>query len=191
MGDEFAGFLRRLRAGDPQAAQELVQEYETELRIVARARLRDPRMRRLVDSVDLTQSVFGNFFVRTAAGQFELETREDLLQLLAQMVRNKAIDHVRRQQAGKRDVGQMEQAPVEEHRVAGGDQTPSQVVSFRELLDQFEERLSDEIRPVSQLRREGHTWEEIGERLGQNGLTLRKRFEKEIGRVAHQLRLDE
>src|SRR5262249_31129664 len=64
--DSFGDFLRRLRAGDEQAAVELVQRYERVIRREARLRLTDPRLGRLVDSVDICQSVLASFFVRAA-----------------------------------------------------------------------------------------------------------------------------
>jgi hypothetical protein len=38
----FAEFLTRLRSGDARAADELVQDYESAVRVVIRARLTDP-----------------------------------------------------------------------------------------------------------------------------------------------------
>ena len=95
MSAEFESFLNRIRAGDQSAAQQLVAQYETELRIIAQSRLRDSRVRRTVDSSDICQSVFASFFVRSAADQYHVELLEDFIRLLAQMVRNKAIGKVR------------------------------------------------------------------------------------------------
>jgi hypothetical protein len=38
--------------------------------------LTDARLRREIDSADICQAVLANFFVRVAAGQFEIETPE-------------------------------------------------------------------------------------------------------------------
>src|SRR5437764_5832423 len=102
--DEIAGdLMRRLRAGDGTAAAELVRRYEPEIRRAVRVRLTDPRLRRVLDSLDVCQSVLGNFFVRVAAGQLQLDRPENLLRLLVTMARNKVLDHARRQQAARRD----------------------------------------------------------------------------------------
>ncbi|MBV8676698.1 MAG: hypothetical protein JO355_05950 [Planctomycetaceae bacterium] len=69
-GPSFAEFIRRIRAGDKRAAAELVERYEPVLRRVVRVRLRNPRLRRLIESVDICQSVFASFFVRTVLGQW-------------------------------------------------------------------------------------------------------------------------
>ena len=56
-----------------------------------RVRLVDTRLNRLLDSMDICQSVLASFFVRAALGQYELETPEQLLKLLATMTRNKLL----------------------------------------------------------------------------------------------------
>jgi hypothetical protein len=68
----FADMIQRVRAGDADAAAELVRWYEPAIRRAVRLHLRDPRLRRILDSVDICQSVLGNFFVRAALGQFDL-----------------------------------------------------------------------------------------------------------------------
>ena len=68
----FASFLQRIRAGDDQAAVELVQQFEPLIRTEVRMRLSDPRLYRLFDSMDICQSVLASFFVRAAVGQYDL-----------------------------------------------------------------------------------------------------------------------
>ena len=58
----FADLIRRVRAGDDQAARELVREYEPAIRRAVRIQLRNPRLRAQLDSVDICQSVLANFF---------------------------------------------------------------------------------------------------------------------------------
>ena len=57
----FADFLQRIRAGDEQAAAELVSRYESAVRVEVRMRLADSRLRRVFDSMDLCQSVLASF----------------------------------------------------------------------------------------------------------------------------------
>jgi RNA polymerase sigma-70 factor (ECF subfamily) len=94
-GDSFAQFIRRIRAGDAQAAAQLVQEYEPAIRLEVKLRLRDSRLRRLFDSMDICQSVLDSFFVRAATGEYDLDQPERLLKLLVTMVRNKVAYHAR------------------------------------------------------------------------------------------------
>ena len=101
--DDFVELIRRVRKGDEQASAELVHRYEPAIRIAVRARLTDPKLRRWLDSMDVCQSVLGNFFVRAANGQFELDRPEQLISLLATMSRNRVTNHALREQAARRD----------------------------------------------------------------------------------------
>ena len=70
--DEYSEFIRRIRQGDERAAEELVRRYEAEIRLEVRGwlRLRNPRLRRVFDSMDICQSVLASFFARAAVGRF-------------------------------------------------------------------------------------------------------------------------
>ena len=50
---QFTSLIQRVRAGDEQAVQELVRDYEPFIRRSIRIRLRDPRLRRVFDSTDI------------------------------------------------------------------------------------------------------------------------------------------
>ena len=89
---QFDDLIRRVRIGEAQAARELVLHYEPEIRREVRIWLTDPKLRRVVDSLDICQSVFGIFFVRVALGQFDLAKPQNLFRLLATMAKNKVID---------------------------------------------------------------------------------------------------
>ena len=95
--------LDRVRAGDQQAATELVRRYEPALRRAVRLRLRDRQLRRSLDSSDVCQAVFLRFFVRVATGPYDLDTPEQVLKLLATMARTQVVNEALRQQAAKRD----------------------------------------------------------------------------------------
>src|SRR5262245_64094636 len=99
----FQHLIRRVRAGEQDAAAELVRRYEPAIRRVVRMRLTDPRLRRAFDSMDVCQSVLGSFFVRAALGQYDLDDSDQLLKLLTQMARHKLTDQTRRERAERRD----------------------------------------------------------------------------------------
>src|SRR5262249_44640414 len=67
----FADFIRRIRAGDDEAARELVARYGRRIGGEVRVRLRDPRLYSRFDWTDVCQSVMASFFVRAAAGQYQ------------------------------------------------------------------------------------------------------------------------
>jgi hypothetical protein len=97
-GSLFRDLIRRVRNRDQEAAAELVRRYESAIRRVVRIHLRDARMRRVLDSMDICQSVLASFFVRTALGQYEVDSPEHLLGLLTSITRNKLANQAKRLQ---------------------------------------------------------------------------------------------
>src|SRR5204862_4770208 len=95
--DSFADFIRRIRAGDGEAAAELVRRYEPLVRREVRLHLEDRRLARLFDADDVCQSVLARFFIRAAGGQYDLDQPDQLPRLLARMARNKLASAARRQ----------------------------------------------------------------------------------------------
>jgi ECF sigma factor len=189
--DTFAQFIRRIRGGDGQAAAELLQEYEPAIRLEVRLRLRDSRLRRLFDSMDICQSVLGSFFVRAAAGQYDLDQPEQLLKLLVAMVRNKVAYHARRHKTKSRDYRRNQGIDPEQWQVAAADPSPSQVVAGRELLQEFRQRLTEDERRLADLRSQGQGWADIAAELGGTAQARRMQLARAVERVVAELGLDE
>jgi RNA polymerase sigma-70 factor (ECF subfamily) len=187
----FQDLIRRVRAGDEQAAAELVRRYEPAIRRVVRIRLRDPRLRRLLDTMDICQSVLLNFFVRAAAGQFELESPEQLLKLLATMARHSLTNQALKQQAACRDHRRLEAAGTEGREPVSSAPSPSRYVSARELLEEAHRRLPARERQLQDLREQGREWAEIADLVGGSPEALRKQLARAVDRVAAELGLEE
>ena len=115
-GGEYTEFIRRIREGDEQAAEELVRRYEPEIRLEVRGwlRLRNPALRRVFDSMDICQSVLASFFARAAIGQFDLDEPPQLIRLLVGMARKKVAEQTRHHQRQRRDVRRVGDADVEQ-----------------------------------------------------------------------------
>jgi RNA polymerase sigma-70 factor (ECF subfamily) len=189
--DSFRGLMRRVRAGDDGAAAEVVRRFEPAIRRVVRLRLRDQQLRRLFDSMDVCQSVLGNFFVRAAAGEFELSTAEQLRKLLSTMARNNLTNRALKQRTAGRDQRRVEAGGPEERELAARGSTPSQQLATRELLQEARRRLSDEERRLLERREEGREWSDIAQELGGRPEALRKQLARAVARVAQELGLDE
>lgn len=67
-GSSFFDLIRRARAGEEEAVAELVRHYEPYIRRAAHIRLRDIRLRRLLDSTDIVQSVLKKLSSRPWTG---------------------------------------------------------------------------------------------------------------------------
>ncbi len=187
----FRELLLRVRAGDQEAARDLVQRYEPTIRRTVRLRLADSRLSRLLDSIDICQSVLAGFFVRAAAGQFDIEQPEQLLKLLVTMARNKLAFEARAQQRQRRDCRRVQAGGLEEDLIASNEPSPSVNLSGRELFDEAQRLMSADERQLVELRREGLEWGAIAEKLEGSPEALRKKLARAVDRVAHQLHLDD
>jgi RNA polymerase sigma-70 factor (ECF subfamily) len=187
----FLDLMRRVRRGEADAAAELVRQYEPEIRRAVRVRRTNPQLGRVLDSMDICQSVLANFFVRAGAGQFELDRPEDLLKLLITMARNKLRDEARREQAGRRDHRRLEEGGLEEGKIPAAGASPSQVVAGHELWHEARRRLSREELYLADQRALGRDWADLAAELGDSAEALRKRLARALDRVARQLGLDE
>ena len=186
----FHDLIRRVRAGDEEAAKELVRLYEPAIRREARVRLVDSRLRRLFDSMDICQSVFASFFVRAALGQYEIEKPAQLLRLLTSMSRKKLIDHAREQQAARRDHRRLSPGSQDLRNARDRNPSPSQQVAGQELLREFRNRLSEEERALADQRALNRDWAEIAAERGGSPEALRKKLTRAVDRVAQELGLD-
>ncbi len=184
----FAGFMRRVRAGDEQAARELVERYEPVIRREVKMRLRDPRLYRRLDWADICQSVMASFFLRAASGQYDLGQPDQLLRLLVVMTRHKLSSQKRRHRADKRDyrLGE-DRDPADLEGRPGGEPTPSRLVAGRELLEAFRARLSEDERMLADLRGQGYEWTEIAARAGGTAQARRMQLARAVRRVERQL----
>jgi len=189
--EAFQALIGRVRAGDEEAATELVRRYEPMVRRVARVRLSDPRLGRVLDSMDICQSVMASFFVRAALGQYELNTPDQLLKLLATMARNKLANQANGQRAARRDVRRVDYAEAAADGVADRGGTPSRVVAARELLDLARARLTVDERRLLERRQDGDEWAEIAADEGATPEALRKKLARAVERVSREIGLDE
>jgi RNA polymerase sigma factor (sigma-70 family) len=188
----FTDFIQRIRAGDDQAAEELVRRYEPLIRREVRLRIEDERLNRAFDSMDVCQSVLASFFVRAATGEYDLEEPQNLVRLLVTMARNKLASKARLEHRQKRDHRRVKATDLDVmNELMDGQPSPSEVLSRRELLEQMRASLSEEERQIAELRGQGLGWEQVAERLGGNGNTRRMQLTRGIERVARDLGLED
>jgi len=180
--------IRRAQAGDERAAEELLNIYLPQVRRYVRIRL-TPALRRQMDSVDVCQSVFGNFFVQLALGKFEIETPAQFVQLLAKMTRNRLINHVENQQAARRDARRLVPTPVDEMALTGREATASQIVMANEIVEKIRGRMTPEERRICEKRVAGLDWDEIAKEEGKSAEAIRKQHARALQRVSGSLGL--
>jgi DNA-directed RNA polymerase specialized sigma24 family protein len=186
----FAELLARVRRGDAAAAAELVKTYEPAIRIAVRASLTDPKLRRQFDTVDVCQSVLGSFFVRAAAGQFDLSDPAQLVALLARMTRNKVATRARFHTQDKRDAGRVAGTDSALGGVADAARDPGSVLAGQELYDKVMAGLSAEEKELVRRRADGDDWTAIAAALGGTPEGRRKQLSRALDRVGADLGLE-
>jgi RNA polymerase sigma-70 factor (ECF subfamily) len=176
---EIGEFIARIRAGDEEAATELLRRYEAKVRLVVRRQL--PRLlRSKFDSLDFLQSVWGSFFHRVRTGPTDIQDEPNLVAFLAWAARNRVFDEYRRASSQKHDVRREE--PLWEGGNHARDlvaplETPSQVAQARETYERLQDLIPDDRRAVLALKVEGYSCREIGERLGLSERTVQRVIE--------------
>ncbi len=184
----FADFMRRVRAGDAQAAEELVRRHEAAIRLAVRTRLTDPALKRRLDSVDVCQSVLASFFVRAAAGEYDLAEPAQLIALLVRMARNKLAGQARYHTRDRRNA-RLASGLADAANQAAAEPGPDRVAAGRELLGALHARLTPEERELAERRGAGQEWAEIAAALGGTPDGRRKQLKRAIDRVAPELGL--
>jgi len=189
----FDQLMSRVQAGDPDAAAELIRHYEAEIRLEVRVRLRiqDGRVRRLFDSMDITQSVLASFFAGVAVGQFAPDSPQQLLGLLIAMARNKLLTQVRDHRRQRRDIRRVQPIGLAEYQMVADGESPSQLVAGHELLGEFRRRLTEEERLLSDRRGDGQPWSAIADEMGGTPEGRRKQLERAFARIVRELNLEQ
>lgn len=179
-GDEIRRVLARVQAGDEDAARELLRRYEPEVRLVVRRQL--PRLlRSRFDSIDFLQSVWGSFFHQVRQGTARFEDSRHLVAFLASVARNKVVDEYRHAGSGKRDVRR--EVPLWEPDADGPRElpsesaTPSELVEARDALERLRGLVPESRRSILDLKADGLSTREIGERLGLSERTVQRVLE--------------
>jgi RNA polymerase sigma factor (sigma-70 family) len=174
--------LRRIRDGDQDAAAEFYRTYEPHVRRVIRARMRVQNLRRASDSSDLCQVVLASFLVGSAVGRYNVADSGGMKKLLARIAANRVIDLARRPEF-RQLIVPVGGAGADEVEVIDRGPNPASQIALHELLDRANRLLTDDERPIAELRRDGLTWEDIGRRLGKSAEAARKTLDRAAKRI--------
>jgi RNA polymerase sigma-70 factor (ECF subfamily) len=178
---ELRNLLELFRAGDQDAARQLFDRYVDRLVALARRRI-SQRLAGRVDPEDVVQSVFRTFFGRVKAGQFTIESQDDLTKLLVRITVHKTLRQVEYHQAAKRSTNlETVQGSVSQDRlteILDREPTPAEANSFLDQLEHFLDQLKPFERQVLELRIQGYSNEEIAEELGTYDRRIRRVMER-------------
>jgi RNA polymerase sigma-70 factor (ECF subfamily) len=177
---EFVAVLEQARAGDEQAVAALLTTFESDVRIIVRARL--PRaLRGQFDSMDFVQAVWASVFTGPDQAIPEFANLGHFRGYLAGVARNKILDEYRRRtKSRKYDLSREEPLYVRHggretlREVPARDPTPS---AFAQASDRFRQLTRGRDRreaTILELRRRGLTFEEIAAQTGLHERTVRR-----------------
>lgn len=177
--DPVTVWLGQLQAGEVAAVRPLWERYFHRLVGLARARLTNAP-KRVADEEDVALSAFNSFCQNAEAGKFpDLTDRDSLWRLLAQFTLRKAAHHCRDAARLKRGGGV---APADGSAiwsdVLGRDPDPALAA---EVADECERRLAvlddPELRQVALLRMDGHSVDEVAQRIGCAPRSVKRKLE--------------
>ena len=100
-------------------------------------------------------------------------------------MQNRVIDHARKPANRPESFG----GDDREQQIPGRGETPSVIVSHKELLAEMRRRLTPEERRLSELRTRGLDWSAIAAEMGGSAEALRKKLERAMDRVTKELGL--
>lgn len=164
---EFELLLAAARTGDEVAIQRLIQQYEPELRIVAKNRL-GAALRPHLDTIDLVQSVHRSLMIGLRGARFDISSPEKLIALAVTIVQRKAAKQWRHLKRQQRLSGHDESQDdlVETILALRSDRTDvASEVASRDLLAQWLENVDAIERRLIELRLEGYSTAEIAKSL--------------------------
>ena len=187
----FRALLDKVRGENQEAASELMRRYAPQIQRIARMRLGRNRLQRVLDSEDICQSVMANFFHRVISGQFELDTPEQLLRLLATMARHHVIKKAEFHQAQCRDIRRIISSDEAEETAVDPNGTPSLMVANQEIMSKLRINFTDQEQQLLDARIAGRSWNEIAEEEGSPVDRLRKRLTRALARAVQTFGTDE
>lgn len=173
--------IARWQSGSQTAAQQLFDSYVNRLLLLARWHISD-RLRTRIDPDDVVQSVFRTFFFRVKNDSFTFDEADDLFKLLARITLHKTLRQVAYHRAARR-------SPEREHPTSQNEDDtvmqlmdtepdPETVVEFADHLKTFLGKFSTQEQQIIEMRLQGHTSEEIAEKLGTYDRKIRRVLER-------------
>lgn len=179
-------WLRQLATGDQDAAKKLWDRYGPQLIELSRRRFGGV-LGAFEDEHDLAQSVFRALWTGATDGRLDgIQDRERLWWLLLKITRRKALNrhiHNTRQKRDHQPISLSQPAdddgsitPAE--RIADDDQPPPDLIL---ILAEEQDRLlgmlrNDILRSIALWKMDGHTHEDIAQKLGVTTRTIVRKF---------------
>lgn len=183
---EFSESIAAIREGSQTAIWTLIERYAPHIERVVRRRL-DKQTRTCFETVDFVQMVWASFF-REPRRITTFQSAEELIRYLGAMARNKVTDVTRQMRAAKND--RRREQPIEmldQPPSLHAARPPDEIAIAREMWFRMFSQQSERDRQMVELRIQGLTFVEIGERLGTNERTVRRVLDRMLASITSEL----
>jgi RNA polymerase sigma-70 factor (ECF subfamily) len=177
---ELAQFLHTLQNGDEQAVEGVLRELDPFLRRVIRLGLVDGRLRRVLDTTDVLDSLLKDFLARKDAAGGAGESRGGLRAYLAAAVHHKIKTRARRE---RRHAGSLPSS----WDIASPEPAAAHQIDAADFGLAIRARLSASAQPLFDLRMQGCSWQQIAARVGGGPDALRMRLTRAVAEALHEL----
>jgi DNA-directed RNA polymerase specialized sigma24 family protein len=176
----FQEFFEILRSGDAEAVERLLSDFDPFLRRAIRLRLCDRRVRRVVDTADILQSLLKDYLSRegTDAGAASFRRLRAYLTAAAQYKISAKTRKERRRTADLGDVAE----PVS-HELP-----PNVQAENRDLIEAIRSRLDEGDRRLFDLSQQGRNWRQIAAEIGGHPDTLRIQLRRSVAAALAEIR---
>ncbi len=178
VSESCTDLVERHRQGDAEATALIFAHYAQRLSRVAEQHL-SRKLAGRVDGEDVVQSAFRTFFRRTLAGEFQIDSSEQLWQLLVKITVRKAQAQGRRHTAALRDVSV--EAPVSDQdaiaRLVDREPGPEEAAILLDQIEVLLNNLPSMYCDVLDWRLQGHSANDIANRLGVSRRTVYRALE--------------
>jgi RNA polymerase sigma-70 factor (ECF subfamily) len=179
MEDSFEAVMRRLRAGDDDAATVVFRRFTHRLMALARTRLQSISGSR-ADIEDVIQSVYKSFFCRYAEGQFDIDDWSELWGLLAVITLRKCANRRTYLQARRRDIRRLVSSSRHDEASGPGcelvdrEPTPLEAAALADLVQELFRGLNPPDRQTVSMLLQGYTAQEIANVMTCSERTVRR-----------------
>jgi RNA polymerase sigma-70 factor (ECF subfamily) len=177
--ESFEVVMKRLRAGDDEAASAILGKFTSRLMTLARARLASLSSSQR-DLEDVIQSVYKSFFSRYGQGQFEIDDWNELWGLLTIITLRKCANRQTYLKARRRDVrrevsttGQGESSGLG-CLLVDREPTPLEAAALADTVEELLRGLDPPDRVTVSMLLQGYNSREISETLTCSERTVRR-----------------
>jgi DNA-directed RNA polymerase specialized sigma24 family protein len=177
---ELAQFLHTLQNSDDEAVEGVLRELDPFLRRVIRLGLVDGRLRRVLDTTDVLDSLLKDFLARKDTDGGSGESRGGLRAYLAAAVHHKIQTRARKE---RRHAGSL---PAD-WDIASPELAATNRVEAQDFHQAIRARLSTGTQPIFDLKMQGESWQQIAAQVGGAPDALRMRLTRAVAAALREL----